>query len=208
LPIASAVEGVQLVSIWRQSQSLGARPRTFHQVNYQGHVSRARGAARPASNASFTLDRIHPEELHARNGEASALIDEKRRARDRRCLGAYCRSKYLAEREALGAGQIRLAGRHRHPTMPVGPGDGLITPPTRMLIGFLNGATPAYLDCESTWSMHAMPPTAICSRRSAAGSASATILGGENLALGHVLDLLREMTGLPIARTRVPYALA
>ncbi len=34
------------------------------------------------------------------------------------------------------------------------------------------------------------------------------ILGGENLALGHVLDLLREMTGLPIARTRVPYALA
>ncbi len=45
-------------------------------------------------------------------------------------------------------------------------------------------------------------------RRSGGRIGERYILGGENLALGNVLDLLREMTGLPIARTRVPYALA
>ena len=80
--------------------------------------------------------------------------------------------------------------------------------PTRMLIGFLNGATPAYLDCEFNLvdARDAANGHLLAAERGRIGERY--ILGGENLALGHVLDLLREMTGLPIARTRVPYALA
>jgi dihydroflavonol-4-reductase len=114
----------------------------------------------------------------------------------------------LAEQEALRAAKAGLPVVIVNPTMPVGPGDGLITPPTRMLIGFLNGATPAYLDCEFNLvdARDAANGHLLAAERGRIGERY--ILGGENLALGHVLDLLREMTGLPIARTRVPYALA
>jgi dihydroflavonol-4-reductase len=141
-------------------------------------------------------------------GEAAALIDESVELALDDVWGAYCRSKYLAECEARRAAKAGLPVVIVNPTMPVGPGDGLITPPTRMPIGFLNGATPAYLDCEFNLvdARDAANGHLLAAERGRIGERY--ILGGENLALGHVLDLLREMTGLPIARTRVPYAFA
>jgi dihydroflavonol-4-reductase len=208
--IASAVEGVQLVFHLAANPNLWAPdPRTFHQVNYQGTCRVLEAAAKAGvERIVYTSTESILKNIHARNGEASALIDESVELAIGDVWGAYCRSKYLAEREALGAAKSGLPVVIVNPTMPVGPGDGLITPPTRMLIGFLNGATPAYLDCEFNLvdARDAANGHLLAAERGRIGERY--ILGGENLALGHVLDLLREMTGLPIARTRVPYALA
>ena len=62
--------------------------------------------------------------------------------------GPYCRSKFLAEEAAREAAAGGLPVVIVNPTMPIGPGDGLLTPPSKMILGFLNGETPAYLDCE------------------------------------------------------------
>jgi dihydroflavonol-4-reductase len=210
IAIASAVEGVQLVFHLAANPNLWAPdPRTFHQVNYEGTCRVLEAAAKAGvERIVYTSTESILKNIHARNGEASALIDESVELAIGDVWGAYCRSKYLAEREALGAAKSGLPVVIVNPTMPVGPGDGLITPPTRMLIGFLNGATPAYLDCEFNLvdARDAANGHLLAAERGRIGERY--ILGGENLALGHVLDLLREMTGLPIARTRVPYALA
>jgi dihydroflavonol-4-reductase len=208
--MAEAVQGVQLVFHLAANPNLWAPdPRTFHEVNYEGTCRVLEAAAQAGvERIVYTSTESILKNIRARNGEAAALIDESVELAIDDVWGAYCRSKYLAEREALRAAKAGLPVVIVNPTMPVGPGDGLITPPARMLIGFLNGATPAYLDCEFNLvdARDAANGHLLAAERGRIGERY--ILGGENLALGHVLDLLREMTGLPIARTRVPYAFA
>src|SRR3546814_18835333 len=74
------------------------------------------------------------------------MIDESVALRVEDMPGSYCRSKFLAERAALEAAARGLPVVVVNPTLPVGPGDHLLTPPSRMLIEFLSGRTPAYLD--------------------------------------------------------------
>jgi len=208
--MASAVEGVQVVFHLAANPNLWAPdPRTFHRVNYEGTVRVLDAAAKAnVERIVYTSTESILKNINARNGDAAALIDESVDLAIEDVWGAYCRSKFLAEREAIAAAKSGVPVVIVNPTMPVGPGDGLITPPTRMLLGFLNGATPAYLDCEFNLvdARDAANGHLLAAERGRIGERY--ILGGENLPLGHVLDLLREMTGLPIARTRVPYALA
>jgi dihydroflavonol-4-reductase len=208
--LAAAVEGMDLVFHLAANPNLWAPdPRTFHQVNYEGTCRVLDAVARAkTSRIVYTSTESILKNIRAREGSRAALIDESVELEINDVFGAYCRSKFMAENAARDAARSGLPLVIVNPTMPVGPGDGLLTPPTRMLLGFLNGATPAYLDCEFNL---------VDARDVATGHLLAAehgrfgeryILGGENLALGHVLELLREMTGLPIARTRVPYALA
>lgn len=122
--------------------------------------------------------------------------------------GPYCRSKFLAEQAALEAGRRGLPVVIVNPTLPVGPGDWGLTPPTQMLLLFLNGQTPAYLDG---------PLNFVDVRDAALGHILAAekgrigeryILGGRNLKMSQLLDLLHDMTGLSMPRVRVPYGAA
>lgn len=208
--VADAVQGVDVVFHLAANPNLWAPdPQTFHDVNYEGtcRVLEASANAR-VPRIVYTSTESILKNVRAPNGSVAALIDESVELGLDDVSGAYCRSKLLAESAARRAAKNGLPVVIVNPTMPVGPGDGLITPPTRMLLGFLNGATPAYLECEFNL---------VDARDVAMGHLLAAqkgrigeryILGGENLALGHMLDMLRDMTGLPIARFRVPYTLA
>ncbi|MGJ3254082.1 MAG: NAD-dependent epimerase/dehydratase family protein [Elainellaceae cyanobacterium] len=122
--------------------------------------------------------------------------------------GAYCRGKFVAEQEAFAAAQKGLPVVIVNPTVPIGPGDRRITPPTRMMLGFLNGTYPAYLN--STLNI-------IDARDVALGHLLAAekgkpgeryILGNANLRLGDLLEILEELTGLPMPTRQIPYWLA
>jgi dihydroflavonol-4-reductase len=122
--------------------------------------------------------------------------------------GAYCRGKFVAEQEAFAAAQRGLPVVIVNPTVPIGPGDRRITPPTRMILGFLNGNYPAYLN--STLNM-------IDARDVALGHVLAAehgtpgeryILGNANLQLGELLAMLHELTGLPMPSRQIPYWVA
>jgi dihydroflavonol-4-reductase len=208
--VASAVEDAQLVFHLAGNPNLWAPdPRTFHEVNYEGTCRVLEASAKAGvERIVYTSTESILKNIRARDGSRAALIDESVELELEDVWGAYCRSKFLAEREARDAAKAGLPVVIVNPTMPVGPGDGLLTPPTRMLLGFLNGTTPAYLDCEFNLvdARDVAHGHLLAAERGRFGERY--ILGGENLALGHVLDLLREMTGLPIARARVPYALA
>ncbi|MDP6804835.1 MAG: NAD-dependent dehydratase, partial [Rhodospirillales bacterium] len=122
--------------------------------------------------------------------------------------GPYCRSKFLAEQKALEAAKRGLPVVVVNPTLPVGPGDRFLTPPTRMLVLFLNGDTPAYLDFD--FNMIDVRVAALghilAAERGRIGERY--ILGGENLRLATLLDMLEELSGLPMPQFRIPYWIA
>ena len=123
-------------------------------------------------------------------------------------VGPYCRSKFLAEQEAVAAAQRGLPVVVVNPTLPLGPGDHRITPPTRMLLGFLNGRYPAFLDCGLN--MIDVRDVALghvlAAERGKVGERY--ILGNRDIRLAEILEILHGLTGARMPRLRVPYGLA
>ncbi len=123
-------------------------------------------------------------------------------------VGPYCQGKFLAEQEALSAAKGGLPVVVANPTIPIGPGDRRITPPSRMILGFLNGDYPAFLN--STLNVVDARDVAmghlLAARKGRVGERY--ILGNVNLELGALLRLLEELTGLPLPQRQIPYWLA
>ncbi len=97
-----------------------------------------------------------------------------------------------------------------NPSAPIGPRDVKPTPTGQVIVDFLNGAMPAYLDTGLNW-VHV--------RDVAVGHILAAERGrvGERYILGHAegnwtmkqaFDVLAEVTGRPAPRFRVPYRVA
>ncbi len=122
--------------------------------------------------------------------------------------GYYSRSKMradMAAREAIGQGlPITIV----NPTVPVGEGDVSFTPPTKMILGFVDGSTPAYLDC--VLNLIAVQDVAaghiLAAEKGRVGERY--ILSGENVRLGRVLEILEQITGTPMPKRKVPYWLS
>ena len=208
--VARAMDGCERVFHLAANPNLWAPdPRSFDAVNHQG-TRRMLEAAQKAGVQRFVYTSTESilKSCRAPKGSARALIDEKVRLTLEDMPGPYCRSKFLAEEAAREAAAGGLPVVIANPTMPIGPGDTLLTPPSKMILGFLNGETPAYLDCEIN---------IVDARDIAAGHILAAdkgrvgeryILGNANLRLGELLAKLHRLTGLPMPRTRIPYALA
>lgn len=122
--------------------------------------------------------------------------------------GPYSRSKRWGEAEARAA-----AGRGPpvvivRPTVPVGPGDRGPTPPTRMLLGYLNGRWPGYLEQE----LDLVDVRDLADGHLRAAERGRTgepyLLAGTRLRLGELLRSLEEITGLEMPSRRIPYPLA
>jgi dihydroflavonol-4-reductase len=123
-------------------------------------------------------------------------------------LGPYCVSKFRADRAARrmaeeGAPVILVC-----PTLPVGPGDRSLTPPTRMSVAFCRGELPAYVNCRLNL---------VDARDVAQGMIAAIrkgrpgrryLLGGHNRELADWLAALGAEVGRAPPRWRVPYAAA
>ncbi len=123
-------------------------------------------------------------------------------------VGAYKRSKFLAEQAAIEAARAGLPVVIVNPSTPVGPFDYKPTPTGRVIVDFLNGRMPAYLDTglnlvdvEDVARGHLL-----AAQRGKIGEKY--ILGGENLTLGEVFQRLAAISGVPAPRLRIPYALA
>jgi dihydroflavonol-4-reductase len=123
-------------------------------------------------------------------------------------FGAYKRSKYVAEHEVLRAGAQGLPVSLALPTMPIGPRDRAPTPSGRLVLDFLNGGMPGYVD--TVLNVVHVDDVArghlLVAERGAIGRSY--IVGGENLTLRRLLGELARLTGLPEPRVRVPRALA
>jgi dihydroflavonol-4-reductase len=122
--------------------------------------------------------------------------------------GPYKRSKYLAERVALEFAADGFPVVIVNPTAPVGDHDFKPTPTGKMLVDFVRGAMPAFLDTglnvvdvKDVAAGH----LAACDRGKAG---ERYILGAENLTLENIFGMLAKAVGRPAPKIRIPYAVA
>lgn len=141
-------------------------------------------------------------------GRRPQEIDERTRCTLGEMAGAYCRGKFLAEQEARRAASEGRRVIIVNPSVPAGPGDHWITPPTRMMLGFLNGAYPAYLD--STLNLADARDIAWGHWLAAESGRPVQryILGAHDIGIGRLVQLLAELSGRSLVRRRVPYPVA
>ncbi|WP_416896351.1 MAG: NAD-dependent epimerase/dehydratase family protein [Minwuia sp.] len=139
---------------------------------------------------------------------SSHAIDVKGRPTETAMPGPYTRAKFRAEQFALrrvgeGAPVIAVA-----PTMPLGPGDRNLTPPTRMLLEFLQGKNPAFLDFEVNLIdvREVAEGHVLAAERGEAGVRY--VLGRHNLMLSDMLAMVERISGRAMPKRTIPYALA
>ena len=207
--VAEAMKGVDRVYHLAANPNLwSARRSAFRETNTEGTQVVLDAALRAeVERFVYTSTESILRGLASRD-EGDGPSDERVRATLADMPGPYCRSKFLAERLAGNAAKAGLPVVIVNPTLPVGPGDRLLTPPSRMLLGYLRGRFPAYLD--SAFNMIDVRDVALGHILAAEHGrvGERYILGGENLHLSEVLSLLADLTGRPMPRWRIPYWLA
>jgi dihydroflavonol-4-reductase len=134
--------------------------------------------------------------------------NEKTDAKLEEMIGHYKRSKWMAEREALNAAKEGFPVIVAMPTTPVGPWDWKPTPTGKIVVDFLNGKMPGYVDTglnfvgvEECAAGHLL-----IAEKGKVGERY--LLGGENLTLKQVLDILSNITKLPAPMLKLPHGVA
>jgi dihydroflavonol-4-reductase len=123
-------------------------------------------------------------------------------------LGPYCRSKYLADQTATKAAANGVPVIIVLPTLPVGPGDYGLTPPTRMILDLIRGKTPAYLQCLLNLIDVRDVATGAILARDRGTIGERYILGHQDLWMSDLLQKLNELASVPMPKRRVPYGVA
>lgn len=136
------------------------------------------------------------------------IVDEATPVSLEAMIGHYKRSKFLGELEAIKAARAGQEVMILNPTTPIGAGDVKPTPTGQIVVDFLNGKFPAYVDTglnlvdvAEVARMHL-----VALERGTPGERY--ILGGENLTLKQILDRMSAITGLPSPKIKVPHAVA
>jgi dihydroflavonol-4-reductase len=123
-------------------------------------------------------------------------------------IGAYKRSKYQAEQEAVDAARAGQQVIILNPTTPIGSKDIKPTPTGRIVVDFLNRRFPAYMDTGlNLVDVNEVAKTHVDALE-VGRSGERYILGGENLTLKQLLDKMSAITGLPSPTMRVPHSVA
>lgn len=125
-----------------------------------------------------------------------------------RVVGHYKRSKFLAQEVALEMASEGLDVVLVNPSTPVGPGDLKPTATGKIILDFLLGKMPAFLDTG----LNLVPVEDVAQghldAESLGESGELYILGHLNLTLEEILQMLSVITGLPAPRFRIPYGVA
>ena len=173
----------------------------FCAVNYRGTevviaAARKRGIARFLHCSTESI-LFRPSRLPDAAGEPSLLPSQE-------MPGLYTRSKMLAEQFAAQTAASGFPLVIGTPTMPIGPHDHNLTPPTAMLRHFLSGRVQMYLD---------FIVNLVDVRDVAAGLILAMehgrighryILGGESISLKKILQLMATISGRRYVSIPVP----
>ncbi len=181
-------------------------PSSFYAINVDGTRNMLAAAAEAGLERLVYTSTVGTLGLEHVSGTATA--DERSFPDVRHLYGSYKRSKYVAEHEVLRAVAEGLPASLVLPTFPLGPGDRAPTPTGRLVLDFLNGKVPGYVD--TVLNVAHVDDVAeghvLALERGRTGRSY--ILGGENLTLQQLLGELASLTGLPAARIKVPRLLS
>jgi dihydroflavonol-4-reductase len=184
-------------SLWRRERARVLR------VNVDGtravlDAARRAQVGRVVHTSSVAAIGVRPDGAPASESDQRPLAE---------LIGAYKRSKYLGERVAVRAFEAGQDVVIVNPTTPIGPGDAKPTPTGEIVVRFLQGRMPAYVDTG----LNLIDVRDVAAAHLAAyrhGRAGERyILGGENLSLREILRRLAGIVGTAAPRVRLPRAL-
>jgi dihydroflavonol-4-reductase len=202
--LARAMTGVQRVFHVAADYRLWSKnPQDIYDSNVGGTknlVAAARYAGVQKLIYTSTVATIAVDRPALPNEFTDAKLDEM--------VGHYKRSKWMAEQEVLQAAKDGLPVVVAMPTTPVGPWDWKPTPTGKIIVDFLNGKMPGYVETglnfvgvEDCAAGHLL-----VAEKGKIGERY--LLGAENLTLKQVLDSLAQLTGLPAPKFKIPHGLA
>jgi dihydroflavonol-4-reductase len=149
---------------------------------------------------------VHTSSVGALGAPRGGVGTETTPVRLEDMVGHYKRSKFLAEREARAAAGRGVPVVIVNPSTPVGPGDIKPTPTGQIIVDFLTGRMPAYVDTglnfvdvEDVAAGHLL-----AAERGRVGEKY--ILGNRNMRLIEFLRLVAAVSGRPAPRLRLPVA--
>ena len=163
-------------------------PGAFYAVNVEGTRNVLGAVSEAGVERLVYTSTVGTLGLEQVSGSHSA--DERSFPDVRHLYGSYKRSKYVAEHEVLRAIAQGLSASLALPTFPLGPGDRAPTPTGKLVLDFLNGRMPGYVDTVLNVA-HVDDVAAghvLALERGRTGHSY--ILGGENLTLRQLLGEL------------------
>ena len=177
------------------------------QEMYRSNVEGTRSLLEAARNAR--VDRVvYTSTVGCVGMPAGELGDETTPVTLEEMSGPYKRSKFQAEQVALEFAAQGFPVVIVNPTAPMGDHDFKPTPTGKLVVDFLRGAMPAYLDTglnvvdvRDVAEGHILA----CER---GRPGERYILGAENMTLQQIFENLAELTGRKAPTVRIPYAVA
>jgi dihydroflavonol-4-reductase len=199
-----AVAGCAVVFHVAADYRLWARnPDEIYQSNVDG-TRNLLNAARRAGIERF----VYTSTVGCIGIPAAGLGDENTPVALDHMQGAYKRSKFLAEQAVREAASGGFPAVIVNPTAPVGDHDVKPTPTGKIVVDYLAGAMPAYLetglnivDAEDVAEGHVL-----ALERGRQGERY--ILGAENLTLRQIFEALARISGVRAPKLRIPYPVA
>jgi dihydroflavonol-4-reductase len=182
----------------------GHRWKEYYETNVEGtrrvlEISRDEAVSRIVYTSSIAALGVHADHSPATEDSPATLEDR---------IGPYQRSKFMAQEIALDFARHGLPVVIVNPSTPVGVGDHKPTPTGRIIVDFLNGRMFGYVDTglnivdvEVVAAGHLL-----AAERGRVGERY--ILGGENLTLKQILDILSDVTRRPPVRLSIPHWVA
>ena len=122
--------------------------------------------------------------------------------------GHYKRSKWLAEQAVLEAARAGLPVVIVNPTAPIGDHDWKPTPTGKIIVDFVSGKLPAFVDTGLNLVdvRNVAEGHLLAAEKGRVGERY--ILGNQNLTLEQILQRLAPIANLPAPKAKVPYAIA
>ncbi|HEY1949784.1 MAG TPA: hopanoid-associated sugar epimerase [Bryobacteraceae bacterium] len=202
--LASAVQGCELVFHVAADYRLWSKnPQDLYDSNVEGtrHLLDAAGRAGVERIVyTSTVGCIGLPE--GRSGDEQTPVSIADMA------GHYKRSKWLAEQVALEKARAGLPVVIVNPTAPVGDHDWKPTPTGKIVVDFLCGKLPAFVDTGLNLvdARDVAIGHVLAAERGRIGERY--ILGCENLTLEQILGRLAKLSGKTAPKIKIPYALA
>jgi len=134
--------------------------------------------------------------------------DERTPLAEGQLAGHYKRSKFDAEKLVLDYAKRGLPVVVVNPSAPIGPWDRKPTPTGQILVDFMLGRMPAFVDTGLNI-VHVRDVAAghlLAAEKGRIGERY--ILGHENMTLAHILETLARLTGRRAPTMRIPYSVA
>lgn len=183
-------------SLWRRERAAIMRT----------NVDGTRNVLRAARDAGVRRV-VHTSSVAAIGVRHDGIADETYQSPIEALISAYKQSKFLAEREARRAAADGQDVVIVNPSTPVGPWDAKPTPTGEVIVRFMRGAMPAYVDTG----LNLIDVRDVAAGHRLAYDRGRTgeryILGHENLSLRELFERLASITGRPAPRVRVPLVL-